>query len=73
MHFQTGGGGGYGPPSERDPERVREDVIDGYVSKEQAVERYGVVVAEDGDLDREATTGRREAMRADWANGESEA
>src|SRR5262249_4800608 len=32
----TGGGGGFGPALERDPERVRADVIDGYVSREGA-------------------------------------
>jgi N-methylhydantoinase B len=36
------GSGGYGPPAERDPERVREDVRDGYVSREAAATIYGV-------------------------------
>ncbi|MBM3678606.1 MAG: hydantoinase B/oxoprolinase family protein [Actinobacteria bacterium] len=31
---QTGGGGGFGDPAERDPEAVRNDVADGYVSNE---------------------------------------
>jgi N-methylhydantoinase B len=45
----TAGGGGYGDPRERDPEAVREDVRDGYVSAEQAREVYGVDVgAPDG-------------------------
>ncbi|WP_254861566.1 hydantoinase B/oxoprolinase family protein [Halovivax gelatinilyticus] len=65
MHFQTGGGGGYGHPHDRDPEAVRADVIDGYVSREQAAERYGVVVTEGGELDREATADRREAAATD--------
>lgn len=38
------GGGGYGPPRERDPERVRQDVILGYVTPEAAARDYGVVV-----------------------------
>jgi N-methylhydantoinase B len=38
------GGGGYGPPSARDPERVLEDVREGYVSPEQAREAYGVAI-----------------------------
>ncbi|WP_255171167.1 hydantoinase B/oxoprolinase family protein [Natrononativus amylolyticus] len=58
---RTGGGGGYGNPLERDPEAVREDVIDGYVSRETAREVYGVAITEDGDLDREET----ESLRAD--------
>jgi N-methylhydantoinase B/oxoprolinase/acetone carboxylase alpha subunit len=35
------GGGGYGNPLERDRERVRRDVEEGFVSPEAAVERYG--------------------------------
>jgi N-methylhydantoinase B len=30
--LQSGGGGGYGPPSERDPARVRHDLAEGYTS-----------------------------------------
>jgi N-methylhydantoinase B len=36
------GSGGYGPPGERDPARLHEDVIDGYVSVEAARGQYGV-------------------------------
>ncbi len=38
------GGGGYGDPFTRDPERVRQDVIFGYVTPEAAAKDYGVVV-----------------------------
>jgi N-methylhydantoinase B len=38
--IRGGGGGGYGPPSERDPERVREDVREGYVSEQEARRHY---------------------------------
>ena len=38
------GGGGYGPPAARDPERVLADVREGYVSIEQAREQYGVAI-----------------------------
>jgi N-methylhydantoinase B len=38
------GGGGYGDPLARDPEKVRHDVLDGYVSKEAALADYGVVL-----------------------------
>ncbi|WP_254861568.1 hydantoinase B/oxoprolinase family protein [Halovivax gelatinilyticus] len=55
LSVRTGGGGGYGDPTERDPEAVREDVADGYVSREAARETYGVVVTAEGELDREAT------------------
>jgi N-methylhydantoinase B len=59
VSYRTGGGGGYGDPSERDPERVREDVLDGYVSRDAAREAYGVVLTEDLDVDRELTSIRR--------------
>lgn len=38
------GGGGYGDPHERDPERVLDDVVHGYVSIDAARETYGVVI-----------------------------
>ncbi|MGH3134777.1 MAG: hydantoinase B/oxoprolinase family protein [Gaiellaceae bacterium] len=44
VELRTGGGGGFGNPLERDPERVRADVIDGYVSREAAEREYGVVL-----------------------------
>jgi N-methylhydantoinase B len=52
-------GGGYGPAHERDPERVRNDVADGWVSAERARAVYGVVLADDGTVDEEATATRR--------------
>jgi N-methylhydantoinase B len=59
VELETGGGGGYGSPYEREPERVRTDVLDGYVSREAAERDYGVVL--DGALavDRAATDRRR--------------
>ncbi len=53
------GGGGYGEPFERDPERVAADVRQGLVSRAAAARDYGVVVDEAGDLDIEATRQRR--------------
>jgi N-methylhydantoinase B len=38
----TGNGGGWGDPKERDPDLVRRDVADGYVTAEAAREVYGV-------------------------------
>jgi N-methylhydantoinase B len=60
--------GGYGDPLERDPGKVREDVVDHLsVSAESARAIYGVVIAGDGRLDLDATrklrAGRREANR----------
>jgi N-methylhydantoinase B len=44
VHLNLPGGGGYGEPFERDPEVVRRDVIDGYVTPEAAARDYGVAV-----------------------------
>jgi N-methylhydantoinase B len=52
---RSGGGGGYGDPEDRPPEAVRDDVLDGYVSREAAREAYGVVITDDGSIDRAAT------------------
>ena len=40
------GGGGYGPPEERDPERVLRDVLEGKVSVERARDEYRVAIAD---------------------------
>jgi len=40
----TAGGGGWGNPFDRDPELVRQDVIEGYVSIEAAARDYGVII-----------------------------
>lgn len=62
----TAGGGGYGDPVQRDPERVRQDVIDEYVSVERAKIDYGVVIkVNDADmLDYEVDIGATEQARA---------
>jgi N-methylhydantoinase B len=57
---ETGGGGGYGEPIEREPELVRDDVMNGYVSVAAARQDYGVALTDELALDREAT----EALRA---------
>ena len=41
--FKSGGGGGFGSPLERPIGDVAEDVRQGYVSLESALEDYGVV------------------------------
>lgn len=64
IRYHTGGGGGYGHPWERDPRLVREDVLDGYVTREGAERDYGVILSEDLSVDEEATRRRREGLRA---------
>jgi N-methylhydantoinase B len=56
---QTCGGGGYGPPHERDARRVRADVREGWISRDRAFEVYGVRIADDGEIDEAATAARR--------------
>lgn len=64
VSFQTGGGGGYGPPLERDPDLVLRDVIDGYVSFESIREDYGVVINKDEmSVDQEATKKLRKELK----------
>ena len=68
------GGGGYGNPFERDPEKVLNDVINQYVSIKQAKSQYGVVIRfggkpndlvrlpDDFSIDTEATQSLRESQ-----------
>ena len=63
--FESTGGGGYGPPWERDVNRVLEDVLDEYVSLSAAREDYGVAVdPATMTIDTAATAALRAAMRA---------
>lgn len=64
----TGGGGGYGSPLERDPELVRLDVEEGLVSREQALDFYGVVFNASSEVNLPATKGARDASAAKWAD-----
>jgi N-methylhydantoinase B len=62
--IRSGGGGGYGSPLEREPEKVERDVRQGYVTKAAAEKLYGIVFR-DGTLDVDIvrTQARREEMR----------
>jgi N-methylhydantoinase B len=60
---RTGGGGGWGDPLERDPERVRWDVLEEMISLAAAREHYGVVLGEDMTLDTEATIALRRSRK----------
>ena len=40
LRYCTPGGAGYGNPREREPELVREDVLEGWVSRESAARDY---------------------------------
>lgn len=56
------GGGGYGDPLDRDPNRVLRDVTVGLVSREMARDLYGVVLR-DGLVDASATEALRVRKR----------
>lgn len=60
----TPGGGGYGSPLQRDPQRVARDVSEGWISRTRAHGIYGVVLADDGCVDERATRQRRAELSA---------
>jgi N-methylhydantoinase B len=49
---ETGGGGGYGPPSGRQLQHIQRDLDAGYVSAAAAGRDYGVTVGDDGEAHR---------------------
>jgi N-methylhydantoinase B len=62
--MQSAGGGGFGDPLARDPERVRRDVQGGYVSPERARDGYGVELTAGGEVDTAATATQRARLAA---------
>jgi N-methylhydantoinase B len=56
---RSGGGGGFGPPTLRDPERVAHDVREGYVSRASAERDYGVVLTDADEVEEAATRALR--------------
>jgi N-methylhydantoinase B len=71
FRYITNGGGGWGDPLARDPERVMRDVRDEYVSIDGAARDYGVVVKGDPrsdpeglEIDVDATRKLREELRS---------
>jgi N-methylhydantoinase B len=76
LRYVTNGGGGWGDPLDREPERVVRDVRDGYVTLEGAARDYGVVVSGDPEDDPEglvvdlaATERLRRSLRAERSGG----
>jgi N-methylhydantoinase B len=60
----TGGGGGYGNPFDREPERVASDVRNGFVSVDGAASDYGVAVdPQTFEVDTAATERLRSGAR----------
>ncbi|HEY0106539.1 MAG TPA: hydantoinase B/oxoprolinase family protein [Rhizomicrobium sp.] len=58
LSIAPAGSGGCGDPHLREPNRVLDDVIDGYVSRDAARERYGVVLLADGQAVDEPATAK---------------
>jgi hypothetical protein len=63
-HHRMAGGGGWGDPLERDPLAVASDVRNGKVTRGSAFAEYGVVLDEDGAVDRAATVEARAVRRS---------
>ncbi len=63
ISYLADGGGGHGDPFQRDPSLVREDVIDGYVSREGARNSYGVALTDELEIDEARTAKLRASSR----------
>ncbi len=51
VHVNLPGGGGYGDPLQRDAQRVLWDVIEGYITLEEAEKKYGVAIRYAGEAE----------------------
>jgi N-methylhydantoinase B len=69
ISYLAAGGGGYGDPFTREPERVRDDVVDGYVSRTAAERDYGVVLTDALEIDAAATQRLRAQRRRALLSG----
>jgi N-methylhydantoinase B len=65
----TTAGGGYGSPWQRDVERVRHDVVEGWITADRARDMYGVAVTLGGAIDSTATEALRAALADQDTNG----
>jgi N-methylhydantoinase B len=60
--IRCAGSGGYGDPLEREPERVLQDLVDGYITPQAAHDLYGVIL-NGGGVDASATIAQRARIR----------
>ena len=69
IQIQAPNGAGYGDPLDRDPDLVREDILDEFTTLELARAAYGVVFRESStlDVDVEATAAERARLRTHTA------
>ena len=71
VRIRTTGGGGWGDPLEREPERVQVDVLQGKVSFEAARSDYGVILSQ-GDNGPEVDFEATKKLRAELRESRSE-
>ena len=62
MVVAGGGGGGHGDPLARDPELVRQDILDELISPARGRSEYGVMLTEDGTVDAKTTAAQRRRL-----------
>ena len=56
VSYRTSGGGGYGPPENRNPDKVLNDVLEGKISLSRARDVYGVAIdPESSEINHEQT------------------
>jgi N-methylhydantoinase B len=67
LRMATNGGGGWGDPFDRDPQRVLRDVLGGFVSLESARRDYGVALDLDARKVDESATRALRSKRKDHA------
>lgn len=68
--YRTAGGGGWGDPLERDPDRVLNDVREGFISEASAIEDYAVVI-ERGEVNAMATNHLRLERKSGQQRGQT--
>jgi N-methylhydantoinase B len=66
--MESAGGGGYGDPLARDLDKVRHDVIGGYVSVASAQQDYGAVFTSSGAVDHSKSAELRDQLRGQAAS-----
>jgi len=64
VRVSTPGGGGYGDPFKRDPQRVARDVLRGYYTRDEAERLFGVALTAEGAIDAARTAQLRGARAA---------
>lgn len=64
MSYYAPCGGGYGDPLNRTPEKLLDDVLDEFCTKQRAYDVYGVVITSDMRIDVKATEDRRKQLKA---------